>query len=532
MPACHEQDRVNAQHESVQTSSWSLAQDNLKNRQHEEKQMTAVAASLTGASSSFGTWDLINWDTVKSEVRRLQTRIAKAISEGHYSKVKSLQWLLTHSFHAKLLAVKRVVQNQGGKTPGVDKVIWKTPQHKMKAAQSLTRKGYQTQPLRRIYIPKKDGRLRPLSIPTMKCRAMQALYLLALEPVAEFCADKNSYGFRPKRSAADAIRACHISLARKCSALWIFEADIKSCFDKISHDWLRANIPMDKEILSKWLSAGYIDNGVFHQTELGTPQGGLASPTLLVLTLSGLEEAVLNATCRRKDKVHLSIYADDFIITSASKEVLETKVKPTVESFLRERGLELSQEKTKITHVDDGFDFLGINVRKFKGKCITKPSKKSVKSFLANIREVIKSNPTAKTENLIHLLNPKIRGWANYFRFSCAKKTFSYVDYCIYTALQSWVRRRHPGKNAAWRKKKYFRSHELKNWIFSAKTSEKNNTSIYVDLFKASSVAIRRHIKIRAEATPYDPRFVEYFEKRKRYSSISGMESNYPGRIE
>ena len=494
--------------------------------------MTAVAASLTGASSSFGTWDLINWDTVKSEVRRLQTRIAKAISEGHYSKVKSLQWLLTHSFHAKLLAVKRVVQNQGGKTPGVDKVIWKTPQHKMKAAQSLTRKGYQTQPLRRIYIPKKDGRLRPLSIPTMKCRAMQALYLLALEPVAEFCADKNSYGFRPKRSAADAIRACHISLARKGSALWIFEADIKSCFDKISHDWLRANIPMDKEILSKWLSAGYIDNGVFHQTELGTPQGGLASPTLLVLTLSGLEEAVLNATCRRKDKVHLSIYADDFIITSASKEVLETKVKPTVESFLRERGLELSQEKTKITHVDDGFDFLGINVRKFKGKCITKPSKKSVKSFLANIREVIKSNPTAKTENLIHLLNPKIRGWANYFRFSCAKKTFSYVDYCIYTALQSWVRRRHPGKNAAWRKKKYFRSHELKNWIFSAKTSEKNNTSIYVDLFKASSVAIRRHIKIRAEATPYDPRFVEYFEKRKRYSSISGMESNYPGRIE
>jgi RNA-directed DNA polymerase len=232
--------------------------------------MTAVLTSLTGASSSSGTWDLINWDSTKSEVRRLQIRIAKAISEGRHGKVKSLQWILTHSFHAKVLAVKRVVQNQGGKTPGVDKVIWKTPQQKMKAAQSLTRKGYQTQPLRRIYIPKKDGRQRPLSIPTMKCRAMQALHLLALEPVAEFCADKNSYGFRPKRSAADAIRACHISLARKGSAQWIFEADIKSCFDKISHDWLRANIPMDKEILGKWLSAGYIDNSVFHQTEFGT----------------------------------------------------------------------------------------------------------------------------------------------------------------------------------------------------------------------------------------------------------------------
>jgi RNA-directed DNA polymerase len=508
-----------------------LAQDNLKNRQHEEKQMTAVATSLTGASSSFVTWDQIQWDTVKTEVRRLQIRIAKAISEGRHGKVKSLQWILTHSFHAKVLAVKRVVQNQGGKTPGVDKVIWKTPQQKMKAAQSLTRRGYQTQPLRRIYIPKKDGSQRPLSIPTMKCRAMQALHLLALDPVAEFCADKNSYGFRPKRSAADAIQACHISLARKGSAQWIFEADIKSCFDRISHDWLRANIPMDKEILGKWLSAGYMDQGVFHQTELGTPQGGLASPTLLVLTLSGLEEAVLNAISRRKDKVHLSIYADDFIITSATKEVLETKVKPTVESFLRERGLELSQEKTKITHVDDGFDFLGINVRKYKGKCITKPSKKSVKNFLANIREIIKSNPTAKTENLIHLLNPKIRGWANYFRFSCAKKTFSYVDSCIYTALWSWVRRRHPEKNAAWRKKKYFRSHGLRNWIFSAETSKNGNTSTYVDLFEARSVAIRRHIKIRVEATPYDPRFVEYFEKRKSYSSFSGVRSKQPVRI-
>lgn len=189
-----------------------------------------------------------------------------------------------------------MVQNQEGKTPGVDKIIWKTPQQKMQAAQSLTRRGYKTQPLRRIYIPKKDGRLRPLSIPTMKCRAMQALHLLALEPIAEFKADKNSYGFRPKRSAADALGACHI------------------------------------------------DKGVFHQTELGTPQGGLASPTLLVLTLSGLEDTVLKAISKRKDKVHFSIYADDFIITSASKEVLEVKVKPLVESFLHQRGLAFTRE--------------------------------------------------------------------------------------------------------------------------------------------------------------------------------------------
>lgn len=477
------------------------------------------AATLTGASSTSTRWDSINWKNTEAEVHRLQMRIAKAVSEGRRSKVKALQWLLTRSFHAKTLAVRRVVQNKGGKTPGVDKIIWKTPQQKMKAALSLTRRGYQTQPLKRIYIPKKDGRQRPLSIPTMKCRAMQGLHLLALVPIAEFYADKNSYGFRPKRSTADAIEACFGALAKKGSSQWIFEADIKSCFDKISHDWLRDNIPMDKEILSKWLSAGYIDNGVLHQTELGTPQGGLASPTLLVLTLSGLEQAIHTAINQRKDKVHLSIYADDFIITGSSKDVLETKVKPLVELFLQERGLELSQEKTKITHIDDGFDFLGVNIRKYEGKCIIKPSKKSVKSFLANIRETIKSNPTAKTENLIYQLNPKIRGWANHFRHSCAKETFCYIDFQIYAALWNWACRRHPRKGKVWVRKKYFRSQGLRNWIFFARVKKDDNTSGYIELFAANSIAIKRHIKIRAEATPYDSRYTEYFRQRERQSA-------------
>lgn len=481
--------------------------------------MTATIQSLTGASSSKAEWDSIDWNVIGAEVRRLQVRIAKAISEGRHGKVKSLQWILTHSFYAKLLAVKRVVQNRGGKTPGVDKIIWKTPKQKLKAAISLKRKGYKTQPLRRIYIPKKDGRKRPLSIPAMKCRAMQALHLLALDPIAEYYADKNSYGFRPKRSAADAIEACFHALAQKGSAQWIFEADIKSCFDKISHEWLRNNIPMDKDILSKWLAAGFVDEGILHQTSEGTPQGGVASPTFLNLTLSGLEDAIISAIYPRRDKVHLSIYADDFIITGSSKEVLEQKVKPVVEAFLSERGLELSREKTKITHIDEGFDFLGINVRKYKGKFMSKPSKKSIKNFLKGIREIIKSNPTAKTENLIRLLNPKIRGWANYFRHSCAKRTFNYVDYHIYKALWQWIHRRHTTKGRKWRKMKYFRRYKLRNWIFSAKTSKGQEPPTYVDLFAASSVPIQRHIKIRKEATPYDPQFTEYFEKRKRYQN-------------
>lgn len=483
--------------------------------------MTAAKILLTGASSTSVTWDTINWKNTETEVHRLQIRIAKAVSEGRHGKVKALQWLLTHSFHAKLLAIKRVVQNKGAKTPGVDKVVWKTPQQKIDAARSLTRRGYQTQPLRRIYIPKKDGRQRPLSIPTMKCRAMQSLHLLALLPVAEFYADKNSYGFRPKRSTNDAIEACFKALAKQSSAQWILEADIKSCFDRISHDWLLENIPMDQEILSKWLSAGYIDNGALHQTELGTPQGGLASPTLLVLTLKGLEKTVQSSINKYKDKVNLSIYADDFIITGATKEVLETKVKPAVQTFLKERGLELSQEKTKITHIDEGFDFLGVNIRKYQGKCIIRPSKKSIKRFLANIKETIKLNPTAKTENLIHLLNPKIRGWANHFRYSCAKQAFNHIDDQIYKALWCWACRRHPKKSKSWIKKRYFRSHGLRNWIFFA--DKHNDRGGHVDLFTASSVAIRRHIKIKAEATLYDSRFIDYFKKRENKTERSGL---------
>lgn len=476
--------------------------------------MAVVAKPLTGASSSSRQWESIDWKSAEAEVYRLQMRIAKAIREGRYGRAKSLQWLLTHSFHAKLIAVKRVVQNKGSKTPGVDKVIWTTPQQKLKAVQSLKRRGYKTLPLRRIYIPKKDGRKRPLSIPSMKCRAMQALHLLALQPMSEMKADKNSYGFRPKRSTADALMGCFNSLSGKHSSQFIFEADIRSCFDKISHEWLRENIPMDKEILSKWLSAGYIDEDTFYRTELGTPQGGIVSPTLLVLTLSGLEEAVKRRVSLRKDKVNVTIYADDFIITGRSKEILEQKVKPVVESFLRERGLELSQEKTRITHIDEGFDFLGVNVRKYKGKLLMKPSKKSVNSFLGNIRKVIKSNPTVKTENLIQRLNPKIRGWANHFRYVSAKRTFTYIDHCIFEALWKWIYRRHPKKSGLWRKKKYFRNDKLRNWIFSAKISKGKNAGAYIDLFEAGYVPIKRHTKIRREATPFDPRYKGYFSKR------------------
>lgn len=483
--------------------------------------MTVMAQPLTGAPSATAEWNSIDWKAAKAEVFRLQMRIAKAVREGRHNKVKSLQWLLTHSRSAKQLAVKRVTQNRGNKTPGIDNIIWKTSKQKMDAVRSLKRRGYNTLPLRRVYISKQDGKLRPLSIAAMKCRAMQTLYLLALEPVAEMHANKNSYGFRPNRSAADAAEQCFLALAKRGSAQWILEADIKACFDNLSHGWLQNNIPMDKVMLNKWLTAGYLDQGVYHSTQKGAAQGSPISPVLLNMALSGLEEAVKSQTSRRRDKVHTVIYADDLIITGATKAILEETVKPIVESFLRVRGLALSQEKTGITHIEEGFNFLGIHMRKYKGKLIRKPAKKSISRFMNEIKTLVKSSPMAKTENLLRQLNPKIRGWTQYFRHVCAKKTFGQIDTYIFRTLWRWIKRRHPTKAAYWRRKKYFRSEGNRNWVFSVKIQTGKTAEANLDLLKASATSIRRHIKIRAEATPYDPRFTAYFELRKQYSTRS-----------
>ncbi len=482
--------------------------------------MTTVASPPIGASSARLTWDAIDWHPVEKHVRRLQMRIAKATREGRWGKVKALQWLLTHSFSAKLLAVKRVVRNRGRRTAGVDGIIWTTSRQKIQAARSLQRRGYRPQPLRRVYIPKRSGKRRPLGIPTQQDRAMQALYLLALESVAETQADRNSYGFRPKRSTADAIGQCFNALARKHSPQWILEGDIRACFDRISHSWLVSHIPMDKSILTKWLAAGYMEEGILYPTESGTPQGGIASPTLANMALDGLEQVAVKAA-PRDQKVHVVKYADDFIITGASREELEEKVKPAVEAFLWARGLELSSEKTAITHINDGFDFLGFNVRKYAGKLIIKPAKASVKTFLGEIRRLIKSNRTAKTEQLVRQLNRKIRGWANYYRHVVAKKTFTYVDHQVFLALFAWVKRRHPNKSTRWKRKRYFRSQGRRQWVFFAPTHDKQGTVTHLDLLHAGRVSITRHVKIRADATPYDPAFRDYFQRRQRSRRVN-----------
>jgi RNA-directed DNA polymerase len=406
-----------------------------------------MSAATQARAPSGVTWDGINWAKVQRHVRGLQTRMVKASQAGRHNKVKALQWLLTHSFSGKALAVKRVTENQGRNTPGVDKVTWKTPEAKTNAIASLKRRGYSPLPLRRVFIPKKNGKTRPLGIPVMKCRAQQALHLLALEPIAE--------------TTADAGAQCFNVLAKKANAEWVLEADIQGCFDKISHDWMLAHVPTDKAILKKWLKAGFVYQNELFPTETGAPQGGIISPVLANMTLDGLEAMLAEKfpQARRTGlKMNMVRYADNFVITGHSKEWLEQEVKPVVVEFLAARGLVLSPEKTRITHIREGFDFLGWNFRKYNGKMLMKPSKANVKAHLDKIREVINSNKAAKQANLIRLLNPVLRGWANYHSHVVAKETFARVDARVWSMLWRWAVRRHPNKGARWVKEKYFKT--------------------------------------------------------------------------
>jgi RNA-directed DNA polymerase len=482
--------------------------------------MTDMATYTGALSDDKMIWTSINWNRAYRNVRRLQARIVKATQAKRWGKVKALQRLLTHSLSAKALAIRRVTENKGKKTPGIDGETWNTPEKKSQAINELKQHGYQPAPLKRIHIPKANGRQRPLSIPTMLDRAMQTLYLKALDPIAECQADPNSYGFRSERSTADAIEQCHTVLSGKNGAAWVLEGDIRSCFDTISHEWLEANIPMDKPILHRWLKAGFIEKDILKPTESGAPQGGPASPALANLTLDGLEKRLREKyprtrTLGRRAKVNLVRYCDDFIITGSSKELLENEVKSLVEEFLRERGLELSPEKTRITHIEDGFDFLGQHLRRYhNGKIIITPSKKNVAAFLDKTRRIIKGNAQATAGNLIMQLNPIIRGWANYHRHVASKQTFVKVSHAIFQTLWQWAKRRHPHKPLGWVKNKYFTTIGGDHWVFHGTVKAKNGETRTVYLLKASKVPIKRHVKIKGEANPYNPAWEEYFERR------------------
>lgn len=478
-------------------------------------------------------WNSIDWKYHSEVVNKLQTRIAKATKTDNWKEVKQLQRLLTRSFSAKALAVKTTVTNSGKNTPGIDGMLWTTKSAKMLAIKHLCTSNYKAKPLKRVEIDKGkgDGSTRPLGIPTMYDRAIQKLWEIALSPVAETNGDTVSFGFRKYRSAQDAREHIFNFLASSQNAQWVLDADIKGFFDNLSHEWLMNNIPMDKKVLKEILKSGVVINGKLHPTEKGTPQGGIISPTLANMALDGLEKVLkdeywrvrygqfapkhLQGTYsdyshkRNKKKVHLTRYADDFIISGIDKETCE-EVRELITPFLTERGVELSETKTKIVHINEGFDFLGWNFKKYNGKLLTKPSNKSYKKLMENIRQVTKELATSRQDTYIRKLNMKIRGWRNYHKSSVARKIFEKADHEIWQITWGWAAKRHRMKGKKWVKERYYHKYGGNNWAFydDSRPIGQNNQV----LIRMANTKITRHPKPKLDKNPYLDR--EYFIKR------------------
>lgn len=393
------------------------------------------------ASDRISCWEAIDLRKAETCVKKLQKCISKAWTDDEFDKAVSLQHKMIHSFYAKALSVYIVTSNKGKKSPGVDGVVGKdmSPEEKWNILMSMKRRGYSSMPLRRRYVPKPNGKLRPLSIPTIRDRAMQTLHKLALEPIAETTADPHSYGFRPGRSTKHAIRRCIKVLSAPAGPEWILEGDIQGCFDNISHDWIMEHIPMDKKTLAEFLQCGYVDEGRLYPTSAGVPQGGSISTVICNMVLDGMEPMLMKEFGH---EVQFVRYADDFIITGADPYLLRHRVMPLVESFMAERGLHLSPEKTLITHIENGFDFLGWNVRKQGRNILITPSQKNLDAFIGKVRDRVENNKGKSADELWKVLKHLIASWINYHKDIVMPYALYDVEFDIVSYLWQTTRNR------------------------------------------------------------------------------------------
>jgi RNA-directed DNA polymerase len=419
--------------------------------------------------------------------------------------------LMLRSYFNLLLSVRRVTQeNQGKNTAGTDDRLALTPKSRMTLIRGMVKQTpWKVRPARRVYIPKagKPGQARPLGIPTIENRVAQAVVKNALEPSWEARFETNSYGFRPGRSTHDAIAQCWNILRGTTRRPWILDADIKGAFDEIDHRFiLQALGPVPgRELIKQWLKAGYVESDVLHATESGTPQGGIISPLLLNVALHGLQQ-------RLGAKYGFVRYADDFVVTASSREQIE-RIVPLIEEWLAERGLALHPEKTRIVHIDDGFNFLGFSLRRYRGKCLIKPQKDKVLVFLRSIRQWLSNHRQMPVDGVIRHLNPILRGWSNYYKHVVSKQVFSFVSHRLWQMLWHWCLRRHPNKGTHWVRRNYFGTSGTA-WNFQARCRNANGENYTVSLFSMASIPIERHVKVRGTASPDDPGLRAYWLQR------------------
>lgn len=491
----------------------------------------------------------IDWKLCIKQIKSLQEKLVVAFNKGEMEDVRMYQNKITSSFWGRALAVKTVVRNKGGKIPGRDGEIWETEEKRTQAIFRIKIKGYKTQPLKEIEIPRANGKMGPLSIPCMQDRAMQALYALALDPIAEATSDERSYGFRKFRSTEDAKEYLHQILSNRNKPRFILKGEIKGFLEKENIDWILKNIPLDKRILKQWLKAGLLKGREEYETELGVPQGGRIFPIIANMVLNGLEQVTkdsvkdiklkknksTNYKVLNRPKVNIVRFANDFIITASTREILEEKVIPAVNAFLRQRGIYFNLGKTAISRIEDGFDFLGFNFRKYsnllknsKEIFLIKPSEKSKKFLIAKITKIFKALKGKENFSIIQKLNPPPtplrgvggKGWANYFRKSNASKTFKNIKNRVWIKIWRFLLKRDGKLGKKEVMKRNFSSGgegkypildprgKGKFWVFTGETGESKR-----DLFDISSTKILRHI-LCLNKNPYLKSNEEYFSKR------------------